>query len=347
MSDARDPWAELERLLLGDADRDAMRVAAEAGVDFEQARALWRALGFPPIPDHETYFTRRDAEVLHAATELARSGVSDQRSIVHMARVIGQALSRVAEAQITLAMGRLAHATAEAEPADGEPGDGPQGEPAASPNGGAFLSPELVRQLEEFLGYVWRRHLLAAARRETSRAPVPTDGAPVETVGFADLVGYTAISRGLEPQKLAELLDRFEELVYAHVPHAGGRVVKMIGDEVMFVADDAAQAASAALSLVEACRAHDELPELRAGLATGPVLPWAGDLFGPTVNLASRLVEVARPDTVLASEETAAALQDQPDLALRRLHRMALGGIGRVRAFAVRRAEPRPADERR
>jgi adenylate cyclase len=307
-----DRWAALERALLGEPDRDGPRVAGEAGVDYDEARRLWRALGFPPIPEHEACFTRRDADMLRAASDLARSGLADGRAIVHMARVIGQALSRVAEAQIAVAPGPL--------------------------------EPTIVAQLEEFLGYAWRRHLLAAARRQAARGELPVPSAPSLTVGFADLVGYTALSRGLDQRQLAELVDRFEELVYAHLPAAGGRVVKMIGDEVMFAAEDARRGAEIALSLVAACRAERDLPELRVGLASGPVLAWAGDLFGTTVNLASRLVETARPDTILVSEATASELGEASGLVLRPLHRLSLDGVGRVRAFALRREEPAGAD---
>ena len=101
----------------------------------------------------------------------------------------------------------------------------------------------------------------------------------------------------------------------------GGRVVKTLGDEVLFVTDDAASAPSRWRSTrVEAHEDDDELPSVRAGVAHGPVLVRLGDVFGTPVNLASRLTDEARPGTVLVDTVAAAALAR--------------------RAYAVRRAAP-------
>ena len=109
----------------------------------------------------------------------------------------------------------------------------------------------------------------------------------------------------------------------------------MIGDEVMYVADHADQATQIALDLVSAFQLEDSVPEARAGLACGPVLAHGGDYFGPVVNLASRIVDVARPSSVLVSQEIHDLLADRPEFALRRLSPKRLKGIGRTPLFAV------------
>jgi adenylate cyclase len=134
------------------------------------------------------------------------------------------------------------------------------------------------------------------------------------------------------------MVDRFEALAYKHIPERGGRVVKMIGDEVMFAVDDGAFAADIAVALVEAYARDPALPGVRIGLATGPTLSWEGDLYGPTVNLASRAVNVARPNTVLVSDELGTQLKDDPRFDLRRLRAVRLQGIGRVQLWVLRRA---------
>jgi adenylate cyclase len=316
-------WLQLARALLGEPEFDILGVTSEAKVDPEQARRLWRALGFPPLADDERAFTRRDIEMLRATTTLTERGVADAHTTVHMARVIGQALARVAEAQASLPGTRLE--TAAVAPATFPPG----------------LSPDLLAVLESFLGYAWRRHLLAALLRQDALGDPADAGAAQVTVGFADMVKYTELSRRMADNELAELVDRFEDLVYEHVPEHGGRVVKMIGDEVMFVADDAAKAAEIALSLVEA-RPDPELPGLRVGLASGPVLAWEGDYYGPTVNLASRLVDLARPHCVLVSPATVEEVRGHGDLRLRRVPPQVIKGFGRMRVAVLRRA----ADER-
>jgi len=135
------------------------------------------------------------------------------------------------------------------------------------------------------------------------------------------------------------VVGRFEDLAYDIVASGGGRVVKMIGDEVFFVAESAEAGAEIALSLASTYASDDRLPDIRVGLSVGPVLPRAGDYLGPAVNLASRLVNLARPASVLVSEQLAEALVDHPDYELRRLRSRNLKGIGRVPTLVLRRPE--------
>ena len=140
-------------------------------------------------------------------------------------------------------------------------------------------------------------------------------------------------------QELGALVSRFEELAYDTVAEHGGRVVKTIGDEVMFVAADNADAGLIALRLTERSAVDELLPEARAGLAGGTVLAQEGDYYGPVVNLASRLVELARPGSVLVSSELHAALADDPAFAWQRLRSRRIRDIGRVEVWALERAE--------
>lgn len=80
------------------------------------------------------------------------------------------------------------------------------------------------------------------------------------------------------------------------------RVVKQIGDAVMFVSPDARAAVATCLDLLEKAEAEDNFPPLRAGVAYGPAVNRWGDWFGSTVNVASRLTARARPGAVLVSE---------------------------------------------
>jgi adenylate cyclase len=146
------------------------------------------------------------------------------------------------------------------------------------------------------------------------------------------------VSEALDPHELAVMVDRFEAIAYEQIPERGGRVVKMIGDEVMFAVEDGAFAADIAIGLVEAHARDATLPDIRVGLASGPTLAWEGDLFGPTVNLASRLVNFARPSSVLISDELGEQLKDDPRFDLRHLRSVRLHGIGRVRPWVLRRA---------
>jgi adenylate cyclase len=317
-----DLWRSLVHSLIGDPEWTSAEVAARAGVDLAQARQLWRALGFPPAPEDQPIFTRSDLAMLQAVQHLLQERGAQPQVILQLTRVTGQSLARVAAAQVAANAERFEQA----------------GESAA---GLAQMVAEIeatVPVLEPFLSYVWRRQLLAAMLRFGAASEEAPPGGRAQAVGFADLVGFTAISQQLSERELAEMVDRFEALAYEHIPERHGRVVKMIGDEVMFAADEPAVAADIALALVDAYAGDKALPEVRVGMAIGPVLSWEGDLFGPTVNLASRLVNIARPGTVLVSEDLGEQLRACPTYALRHLRPLRLKGIGRVRFWVLRPA---------
>ena len=95
------------------------------------------------------------------------------------------------------------------------------------------------------------------------------------------------------------MVRRFEEQVWELVIRAGGRVVKLIGDEAMFVLMDPEHACEVGLALIDA-----SANPVRVGLAHGPVVELYGDYYGETVNLAARLVHEAAPSSLLVSEST-------------------------------------------
>jgi adenylate cyclase len=195
-------------------------------------------------------------------------------------------------------------------------------EPIAT-EGGGFL-PMFPAVLEQ----VWRRHLQVAARRRLLRGD--TEEGRGLVVGFADLVGFTALAQQVSDEELAEVVDQFERLAYDVVVAGGGRVLKTIGDEVMFVVDDPISAAEIALGLAEASRDAAGLSDVRVGLALGPVIEREGDAFGATVNLASRATSIAYPGTVVVSPELRAALEGVPHLAFKSMRPRYLKNIGRV-----------------
>lgn len=135
------------------------------------------------------------------------------------------------------------------------------------------------------------------------------------TVGFADLCGFTRLSQQLDEGSLLRLLDRFDALTSSVVPRPSVRLVKTIGDEVMFTATDPNIAAAVAIELVERASSDDELPGLKVGLSTGPVVMRRGDCFGTTVNLASRIVDAAPCETVLVDDDTRLQLAERDSIA--------------------------------
>ncbi len=322
-------WETVSKALLGAPELSARDVAEQAGVTPEQARRFWQALGFPRVSTDATVFTRQDVAMLRAAAAMLEREHLDPDVLVQMTRTTGQALARVATMHVSSIAAEIERVTSATDLSDTDVADAV-----------ATLGESLQKSHEPFLGYIWRRHLLAAISQTVATAAGRTSDGEMGCVGFADLVGFTALSQQLSDLELARVVGRFEEIVYAHIPDRAGRVVKIIGDEVMFSTAEVAAAAEIALALAEACDADELIPSLRVGLALGPMLAWEGDLYGTTVNLASRLVGVAYPGTVLVSDELGLRLASDPAFALRALKGVRLKGIGRARVWVLRRPAP-------
>src|SRR4051794_20371134 len=290
------------------------------------ARAYWRALGFTdPGPD-ERLFTEHDLQMLEELRDLLALGLVDEDVALQMARVIGASMSRIAAAQIDAIEARVDDT--EREPAAGAVLDG---RPAV------LRASALQDTMPRILEYAWRRHLQVAARRRMVRQ-VGAEGAGRElAVGFADLVGFTALSQQLDEHELAHIVERFEATAYDTIGSRGGRVIKMIGDEVMFAVEDVKAGVDIALSLAEAYHDDEALSDVRVGLAAGPVLEREGDIFGPTVNLASRIVSIAYAGSVVVSGAIHDSLTDDDDLRWKSLRSRHLKDIGRVQLWTVRR----------
>jgi adenylate cyclase len=294
---------------------------ARSGLGLE-ARRFWRALGFPdPDPD-DRVFSQMDLEMLQLVDAMLRLDLVDRETALQIARVIGSSMERVAQSQIDSIEARV-------------DGDGAFDEEELAVQRTSMLLPTIPRVLE----YAWRRHLQSAARRSLVRDTMAAGGQQVVTVGFADLVGFTALSQQLDDHELAEVVDRFEATAYDLVAERGGRVVKMIGDEVMFEVADVVVGVDLALDLADAYHHDDSVSDVRVGIACGPVLRREGDLYGPTVNLASRVVGIAYAGSVVASGDVREALEGDERFAWKSLRTRYLKGLGRVQLHAVRRAD--------
>ena len=199
-----------------------------------------------------------------------------------------------------------------------------------------------VPTIPHLLEYVWRRHMQAAARNRLLHGG-PENGTML-AVGFADLVGFTSLSQQISTTDLSEVVERFERIAYDTVARLGGRVIKMIGDEVMFSVDDPRRAIEVGLELAATYREDDELSDVRVGISWGQVLQREGDCFGPVVNRASRVVNIAFPGSVVVSDEVHELLQDDAELAWHSLRRKNLKDIGRVMLWSVQRADAPDAE---
>lgn len=309
------PAAATEEILLGGPRRYTRReAAAAAGMPLDEASALWHALGFAHVGDDEVVFTDGDVAALRIVRELIDQAVIDRSAEASVTRMVGQSMSRLAEWQA----GVLASLVAERPGTDV-----------------ARLVGDVVPLLERVQAFAWRRHLAAFAGRALS----PATAAASAVVGFLDMSGYTDLTRRLPEAQLAALLETFEAAVADVVAENHGRVVKTLGDEVLFVADTGSDGARIALQLVEHAADDAELPDLCGGLAAGEVLWRYGDVAGETVNIASRLTGLARPGTVLADRALAAELAGGGEFTVQRLRHVAVRGYRHLEPWRLRRAD--------
>jgi adenylate cyclase len=324
------PLLAVERLILPEvATHDLATVCELTGLDADQVIDLWRTLGYPvPRPD-EVAFTDADVDILTEIGQLLAGDVASTGLVLQMSRVIGSSMARIASSQVDAISARVAGSPRALVRA----GDAPLTDERIVVSAAALLP--IVPQV---LAATWRRHLQAAIRRRLTI--VEAGQGQLGVVGFADLVGLTALSQQVGDDELAAIVDQFEQLAFDVVTAQGGRVVKMIGDEVMFTVDAADAAAQIGLALAEGTRGADELSDLRVGLAAGPLLEREGDLYGPVVNLASRITSIAFPGTIVVSESVRDQLEGQEEYRLRSMRARYLKDIGRVPLWVLRRAAP-------
>jgi len=313
-------------------------VSAAASVSLLSARRFWQALGFSTVQDEDVKFTDADLVALRSMVALVRGGVFDEATALSMTRAFARTTDRLAVWQTQLMAEALAGEDESGGAADREGFD------EATALAAAVELAEIADELEPLLVYAWRRHLAAAIGRLVADAePQGVLGPPAErsgvmrSVGFADLVSFTQIVRRSSERDLARLVQRFEALASDVVTAHAGRVIKMVGDEMMFVTVGAPPAAAIAMDLVEAIAQDELLPDVRVGLAYGPVLLRLGDVFGTTVNRASRLTGMAPPGGVFVDEALASALHGEAGFGVTPGRPRALRGIGRTVPWTLRR----------
>lgn len=311
----------VEEIILGEKPHlTRLQVTEQAGVPLDVARELWRLLGLPEQGDEDVAFTEADVQALRYTRDLMKLGVLSPERQAALVRTWGRSFARLAEWQTRL----LTEVALEAD------------DPLASV---LELTEEVLPRLDQLQSYVWRTHLARTAARLMGTGGAGSDVVDL-AVGFVDIVGFTSRSKELTDIELVMWIEHFEAECSAVVNDHGGRVIKNIGDEVLFVADDVAQAAEVALILTaRGADEDDPFPAVRAGLAYGEVVARLGDVLGPTVNIAARLTSIARPGTVLADDGAHEALSaaDSSPYSFRKLRRASVKGYERLQPWAIRR----------
>jgi adenylate cyclase len=281
----------VERILSGDGSYTLKEVAERAGIDLELLRRHRNALGIGGVDDDEPRYDDDDVEAAELVSQFHAAGLPDQ-GMLEVARVLGQGMARMAEALRTMV------GEAFLQPGDTEHDLGLRY---------AEVAEQLGPMVEPLLTYALRLHLLELVRSDVvDRATLASGqfpGATDVTVCFADLVGFTRLGEELAADELEQIAGRLTEMA-SDQAEGPVRLIKSIGDAVMLVSPQPQPLLDAALNLVEqAAEEGERFPALRAGLACGQALRRHGDWYGRPVNLASRVCDVARPGSVLATRE--------------------------------------------
>jgi len=328
----------VERLLLGEEKYTLGEAAQLSGMDTEVARTFWLAMGFPTISNEATKIIFTDDDV--AAMRRHQALIDDGKLSIETLRSLVRAQSHMSDRLV------LWQHEALVEHAGDDLG--------LDSITARYWVLDHFHEFDEFLrgqmDYAWRRHLAALLRRSESEA----DQMDVEdagdlqlqrALGFVDMVAFTNRSRELGSSELVTLIEMFEKTCRDVITSCGARVVKTIGDAFLYIADDIVVGADVATKIVEELNKVPGMLPVRASLVWGGVVSRFGDVFGPTVNLASRLVDIAPTGSVLTDTTTANILRT---LKLGRFTLVSAGtpdikGFGRIDAVELRRMPTREA----
>ncbi|HEX2161447.1 MAG TPA: adenylate cyclase regulatory domain-containing protein [Thermoleophilaceae bacterium] len=309
--DGRLAFGFVEELLPSeDGDASLEDVAEAAGLAPALIERLWSSFGLPgqdldAMSDEDVEAMREAAGVLSAGLPLVAS--------LQLARVYGQALSQIADAEV-----RLIHLYVH-EPLmrEGVPG-------LEMAEQMEVLARELLPRSTSLMEYLHRRYLAHfVAQDVVGHMEVELDG-EVDLgrlrvgICFCDLAGYTRFTEEEGDEQALSYVERFVDSVTETLPD-DARVVKTIGDEVMIVGQDIQALTEWAVRFQAEFTAR---PEPRIGIHYGAALYRDGDYFGREVNLASRVVARARGGEVLATDAVVEHVASG---------RLAFEGIGQVK----------------
>lgn len=279
-------------------------VATEIGVPLEDVQRAWAALGLTVAGCEVRTLSRADVETLRTWAEL-RVLVGDVEA-TGLLRVIGSGMARLAEALSS--MSRAGTPDIQLDVSHDELTTAKAYRTAAG----------FIPRIGSMIDAVHRHHVMSA--RSYFEHVVRDDSSNVVCgIGFADLSGFTALTQMLTTAELSALLNEFSATSTEIVHSAGCRMVKFIGDAIMWVGSEPAELVQVAVDLVTHPRAAETNLQVRAGLDFGQVLAIGGDYFGNPVNRAARLVAAAAPSQILVSEPLSALLDERQFAAARSL----------------------------
>ena len=286
-----------DRILSSSPEVTLDGAVSASGIDGDVLRSVLRAAGFQP----DTVVLTEVSIELFREFASARAIFSDEEAL-HFVRVMGSSLARIAEAANSLFLLDVEAPMQVTMPSELE---------LAKQSELAISSLDAVSRA---IGGLFRLHIRDAIDRSRRARQHTTDPELVPmAVGFVDLVGFTPLTAESSARELISLVVSFESRAYDIVNDHGGRLVKLIGDEVMFTTIDPVDAVTIVLEMFRSLGESESVAP-RAGIAYGNMLAHGGDCYGPVVNLASRVADVAVPWEILVTDSVADRVRDSQPL---------------------------------
>jgi adenylate cyclase len=277
--------------------RSFREVAAETGIPLELLRVLREAIGFA-LPEPDDRMREDELRVVPLIEKLvsARFPTSVLERLLH---VYGDGLRRMAEVEADwwhryVVLPALASGMTDAEMHEATLGFGEETTP--------LLEQAMLAMYHAHQEHTWVENLIGEIEDALDRTGLRSRLVRPPAICFLDITGYTRLTEERGDEAAAELAARLTPLVQRPAERHGGKVVKWLGDGVMFHFREPTGGVVAALEMVDAIAAEG-LPPAHVGLDTGPVVFQGGDYFGRTVNLAARIGEQAAPGQVLVTQE--------------------------------------------
>jgi adenylate cyclase len=296
-------------------------LAEESGLAEALLERIWQNLGFPRseldhLTDEDIQAGRYIAAVIESGFPLV--------AFLQLVRVYGQALSRIADAEV-----RLFHLYVH-EPLmrDGVPG-------LEMAEEMQDLARDLLPLSSPIMDYIHQRYLQHFVEQDmVGHMEVDLDekeelGRVRVAIAFADLAGYTRFTEEAGEEEAFSLVERFIDAVTETLPE-DARVVKTIGDEVMIVGQDVQALTDWAVGFQ---RLYGERPMPRIGVHVGVTLYRDGDYFGREVNLAARVVARARGGEVIVTDAVMDQIQTSEWLRFENIGEVKLKGFDEPRSL--------------
>ena len=287
----------VERVFDEGADRYTVgEVAQASGLEPDFLERLLQALGAPIPKEGERVYADADIEAAKRAKTFLDAGLPKE-GVLETSRIIGISMANLSDANVDLV---------------GEVFTEPGVDERELALRYAAAAETMAPLLGETLLHAYRLHLRERIRQavitEAELAAGRVSGTDEMTIAFADLVGFTRLGESLEIEQIGDLTGRLFELA-SDAARSPVRLVKMIGDAAMFSSPESEPLLEAVMGLVDSA-GTDEIPPLRAGVARGQALGRGGDWYGRPVNLAARITNFARPESVVVDQAVKDSIED-------------------------------------